>query len=119
MIRRPPRSTRTDTLFPYTTLFRSAGAGIGPELVVKLRRAADQRRRQAESGVVRIGDRRLECLDANDLQQRPEQHDVGALGHRRTVDAYGRERKRLVRVESVSVHVDLGCRRILKKKNYN
>src|SRR3546814_16466025 len=27
MIRRPPRSTRTDTLFPYTTLFRSA-AGI-------------------------------------------------------------------------------------------
>src|SRR3546814_6791567 len=27
MIRRPPRSTRTDTLFPYTTLFRSHGAG--------------------------------------------------------------------------------------------
>src|SRR3546814_9292202 len=26
MIRRPPRSTRTDTLFPYTTLFRSAKA---------------------------------------------------------------------------------------------
>src|SRR3546814_2344370 len=26
MIRRPPRSTRTDTLFPYTTLFRSARA---------------------------------------------------------------------------------------------
>src|SRR3546814_2582636 len=25
MIRRPPRSTRTDTLFPYTTLFRSFG----------------------------------------------------------------------------------------------
>src|SRR3546814_10891113 len=38
MLRRPPRSTRTDTLFPYTTLFRSAqapalppgGAGGGP-----------------------------------------------------------------------------------------
>src|SRR3546814_17381332 len=28
MIRRPPRSTRTDTLFPYTTLFRSIG-GVG------------------------------------------------------------------------------------------
>src|SRR3546814_3975246 len=27
MIRRPPRSTRTDTLFPYTTLFRSEGEG--------------------------------------------------------------------------------------------
>src|SRR3546814_15716095 len=29
MIRRPPRSTRTDTLFPYTTLFRSALARGG------------------------------------------------------------------------------------------
>src|SRR3546814_2085319 len=29
MIRRPPRSTRTDTLFPYTTLFRSSGCGLG------------------------------------------------------------------------------------------
>src|SRR3546814_16167338 len=29
MIRRPPRSTRTDTLFPYTTLFRSASAADG------------------------------------------------------------------------------------------
>src|SRR3546814_5145455 len=28
MIRRPPRSTRTDTLFPYTTLFRSAVSGL-------------------------------------------------------------------------------------------
>src|SRR3546814_5260110 len=28
MIRRPPRSTRTDTLFPYTTLFRSAEHGL-------------------------------------------------------------------------------------------
>src|SRR3546814_3240589 len=28
MIRRPPRSTRTDTLFPYTTLFRSIPAGV-------------------------------------------------------------------------------------------
>src|SRR3546814_4953378 len=33
MIRRPPRSTRTDTLFPYTTLFRSVSnlAGADPE----------------------------------------------------------------------------------------
>src|SRR3546814_2120398 len=28
MIRRPPRSTRTDTLFPYTTLFRSLDEGL-------------------------------------------------------------------------------------------
>src|SRR3546814_14813553 len=31
MIRRPPRSTRTDTLFPYTTLFRSVGLLREPE----------------------------------------------------------------------------------------
>src|SRR3546814_20676457 len=29
MIRRPPRSTRTDTLFPYTTLFRSVAGDAG------------------------------------------------------------------------------------------
>src|SRR3546814_10258284 len=33
MIRQPPRSTRTDTLFPYTTLFRSASASTTPRTV--------------------------------------------------------------------------------------
>src|SRR3546814_11690369 len=32
MIRRPPRSTRTDTLFPYTTLFRSSAKALILEL---------------------------------------------------------------------------------------
>src|SRR3546814_2059822 len=32
MIRRPPRSTRTDTLFPYTTFFRSSPCGGAPAL---------------------------------------------------------------------------------------
>src|SRR3546814_3415065 len=42
MIRRPPRSTRTDTLFPYTTLFRSAAwADLKP---------ADPRRAAIELG---------------------------------------------------------------------
>src|SRR3546814_4893627 len=40
MIRRPPRSTRTDTLFPYTTLFRS----VRPEA----RRQMDDRRNAAD-----------------------------------------------------------------------
>src|SRR3546814_11241709 len=41
MLRRPPRSTRTDTLFPYTTLFRSlARAGVA-EKVAALLAAAD------------------------------------------------------------------------------
>src|SRR3546814_5926210 len=45
MIRRPPRSTRTDTLFPYTTLFRSlliaCGKGaIRPTLIQRAGKAA-------------------------------------------------------------------------------
>src|SRR3546814_16552166 len=44
MIRRPPRSTRTDTLLPYTTLFRSAaGRYRGAALYVRLDRAAQGR----------------------------------------------------------------------------
>src|SRR3546814_2396956 len=38
MIRRPPRSTRTDTLFPYTTLFRSEYARHQSERMHRLRR---------------------------------------------------------------------------------
>src|SRR3546814_16723404 len=49
MIRRPPRSTRTDTLFPYTTLFRS---GQIERLAVHLR------------GVRRLVDRDAGGLDA-------------------------------------------------------
>src|SRR3546814_216093 len=40
MIRRPPRSTRTDTLFPYTTLFRSAPCGNGSLCIARCRFAA-------------------------------------------------------------------------------
>src|SRR3546814_17171271 len=43
MIRRPPRSTRTDTLFPYTTLFRSTGDRVPPvpgQLYRRARRGA-------------------------------------------------------------------------------
>src|SRR3546814_11223783 len=55
MIRRPPRSTRTDTLFPYTTLFRSADR-LMAEADAEDRHAAgsggDQR--QADAGAVGI-----------------------------------------------------------------
>src|SRR3546814_8740203 len=55
MIRRPPRSTRTDTLFPYTTLFRSPGRPdhlLGPHPFVELfrRDEAERDRRLAERG---------------------------------------------------------------------
>src|SRR3546814_20238884 len=59
MIRRPPRSTLTDTRFPYTTLFRSpaptrskvrprtAGRSSGPPAAARTRRRARRRRRAA------------------------------------------------------------------------
>src|SRR3546814_7852792 len=52
MIRRPPRSTRSDTLFPYTTLFRSIDgfarlAGAGVSMTVKLRNARAQLKKEA------------------------------------------------------------------------
>src|SRR3546814_4936804 len=49
MIRRPPRSTRTDTLFPYTTLFRAIGAkdgGVDPLLRRELVNRGFLQRRQ-------------------------------------------------------------------------
>src|SRR3546814_8687804 len=47
MIRRPPRSTRTDTLFPYTTLFRSQRRRVDMAVGTELARIA-----QAEGGAV-------------------------------------------------------------------
>src|SRR3546814_20570726 len=57
MIRRPPRSTRTDTLFPYTALFRSAaqGARLGHAGVVEADLAADLPGQQAAPVVERGG----------------------------------------------------------------
>src|SRR3546814_19819626 len=55
MIRRPPRSTRTDTLFPYTTLFRSvvevvAGAFLRSGMGGVLGEAVDQVELAGERG---------------------------------------------------------------------
>src|SRR3546814_14702975 len=51
MIRRPPRSTRTDTLFPYTTLFRSADSGVEDDRQLADRRLAGvQPRDRARAG---------------------------------------------------------------------
>src|SRR3546814_938478 len=49
MIRRPPRSTRTDTLFPYTTLFRSsASPRAAPASTTRTRTCSRETLRRAE-----------------------------------------------------------------------
>src|SRR3546814_5427859 len=67
MIRRPPRSTRTDTLFPYTTLFRSpprrapgAGSRAGSSQAARGRNGRERRGtawRQAMAGRGAVGKR--------------------------------------------------------------
>src|SRR3546814_14135207 len=51
MIRRPPRSTRTDTLFPYTTLFRSARPAEKPANVVPIARARGKPRTASRDSI--------------------------------------------------------------------
>src|SRR3546814_7807702 len=62
MIRRPPRSTRTDTLFPYTTLFRSAVTpAIGGDRIARNLGTNESRAHQREADTVapQLGARRF------------------------------------------------------------
>src|SRR3546814_18191608 len=68
MIRRPPRSTRTDTLFPYTTLFRSI---VGGNLFVSTNIGSDSEStiaqtygRDAETGVATASETRTSTSGA-------------------------------------------------------
>src|SRR3546814_4464101 len=68
MIRRPPRSTRTDTLFPYTTLFRSDRGAFAEIVDIGLEG-------EAEAGDARLGMLRHEHLGgAEMLVSRSEEH---------------------------------------------
>src|SRR3546814_16458974 len=80
MIRRPPRSTRTDTLFPYTTLFRSQADGgtlavrsgdvIGKPIIIDSERGCQHLRGIVETGgVVFIPDNRNKNVYALSGQQ--------------------------------------------------
>src|SRR3546814_14599202 len=54
MIRRPPRSTRTDTLFPYTTLFRSCA---GPQTLCREEEVETETQAGAALRLLRFQDR--------------------------------------------------------------
>src|SRR3546814_13258432 len=128
MIPRPPRSTRTDTLLPYTSLFRAPGS------------AREHVGAQAVDGVARLqstGNRghvgELAFIDSHSEPPRGSQGghspapSIGSAGaaargslgsppqpmpsrRRREPD-----RKSVVQGKSVSVRVDLGGRRFIKK----
>src|SRR3546814_4635478 len=82
MIRRPPRSTRTDTLFPYTTLFRSThemGAVIG------------------DDGLITVGDRSIRAIacpigiDAENFAETVKGDVARAAWERMVTSANGRQ----------------------------
>src|SRR3546814_17113306 len=79
MIRRPPRSTRTDTLFPYTTLFRSGLAPGRPDLSGRRKcRTTGKRGGVHEPGKREVQISRLACerglrTDARYLSVRKDQ----------------------------------------------
>src|SRR3546814_7081515 len=81
MIRRPPRSTRTDTLFPYTTLFRSILAQVDALVLVELvDQVVDDALVEvlaAEEGVA-VGRQHLELLLAVDVGDLDDRHVEGA-----------------------------------------
>src|SRR3546814_7498504 len=73
MLRRPPRSTRTDTLFPYTTLFRSEddrpghGRRPAPQLAVhEIGEAAEEEAEGHDAGDI--------VAEAQEIQLRSEEH---------------------------------------------
>src|SRR3546814_12885536 len=99
MIRRPPRSTRTDTLFPYTTLFRSsrdAYLAALPEIGATYRRLMG--RNFPAMAVIQVGG----LVEAAALIE---------------IETTAADRKSVASGKSVSVRVDHGGRRIIKKQN--
>src|SRR3546814_1117494 len=77
MIRRPPRSTRTDTLFPYTTLFRSRQPPRGLSARPPDRRAAGGSHRHAALGPGRghlLDLRRARAAPRPGRRDRSEEH---------------------------------------------
>src|SRR3546814_4523892 len=75
MIRRPPRSTRTDTLFPYTTLFRSSSlCGAARTLCLESPTAPDQPRYTSPAGSHNSGPTGSSGCPVASLGTRSEEH---------------------------------------------
>src|SRR3546814_15701580 len=114
MRRRPPRSTRTDTLFPYTTLFRSApfrAVGRRPRLWL----CGPERREGSprQHAVWRVDDRRRRRQPPTERDRTGRRAQSGQA-HRGNG---GQVRKSVGVGKRVSVRVGVGGSRLIKKKN--
>src|SRR3546814_14546374 len=120
MIRLPPRSARTDTLFPYTTLVRSRCGAGGPNRS----RSSDPRSPAELLGRSESHDRadrprqffeRLRFLDSQSARSGPR--CVADAIERPSRRIRCQDRKRVGLGKSVSVRVDLVGGRVINKKN--
>src|SRR3546814_19797145 len=124
MIRQPPRSTRTDTLFPYTTLFRSCSrrskcgpAGRSESSSIRTSSFRLGEAEMADLKLAMLPDRKPVKLTFEmmpDLEQALDDYAAAyevAYGKREKPD-----RKSVGEGKSVEVRVVLGGRRIIKKK---
>src|SRR3546814_20089813 len=118
MIRRPPRSTRTDTLFPYTTLFEEPPPPSlvdGPALVLGADRPGSQQCRLPPhpqpkvDGTERRGQSLLGCGQRVPSQKEP----VAQLREEAAFLRPPRDRKSVGVGKRVYVRVDVGGRRLL------
>src|SRR3546814_2831774 len=74
MILRPPRSTRTDTLVPYTTLFRSVSQALIAGIVGGFGRGFSANANSVFSGITQGADGTREKLSPGDIVTRSEEH---------------------------------------------
>src|SRR3546814_11759657 len=130
MRRRPPRSTRTDTLFPYTTLFRSHPGEAGFVFGAAEGKAREQiRRRQPEHDIGAGIDQRqpverrhghlarmCALWEVRELQHPPGAEDAESRGAFLDEERSGEDRKSFAKGKGVSVRVNLGGRRVNKTK---
>src|SRR3546814_19346233 len=131
MIRRPPRSTRTDTLFPYTTLCRSLGFGAtgAPRACISIDRAPSLLPAASEHHRLVFVDGHHRA-DLSSVGRLPEGAELPTLREllapepawveRQLGADYGagaEERKSVVEGSSVSVREADGGRRRIKKHN--
>src|SRR3546814_17064472 len=121
MVRLPPKSPRTDTLFPYTTLFLSA-ATIGKAGGRSTDRARRCRKPGGDKGAEQFG--LYQCGAGLSLDRRRALSPLCRARTRQRYRASARraagggigDRKSVVSGKSVSVRVDTGGRRICTKK---
>src|SRR3546814_13287958 len=119
MLRRHPRSTRTDTLFPYTTLFRSGQReGLRSILGKRLRTPANSARREwlGKSGIVDHAARLSSLIAKPGMARLPALTSFWPWSRSH---AFNADRKSVVYGKSVSVRVSLEGGRIIKQKKPN